>query len=124
MPNKFPVESIPDAAHLYRRILQKHYKNNDIEPAAFVLAGGMSCDWKEYSTAQQSIDRVENKKVRFAGVVYFVCGKLRFEYFDVRHTPSDNNKAHCTVSAEDSEENRIKLTRLYEKDWALKLASS
>ena len=123
MPNIFPVESIPDTAHVLRRILQIHHKNDDIEPAAFDLAGGMSCDWERYSTAQQSIDRVPNKKIKFAGVVYFVCGKLQVEEFDVNHTPSNENRAHCTVSAENTEEKRTKLTRLYEKDWALKLAS-
>ena len=118
----YPVEHIPDEDRLFRRILSEYWKNNNVEPGAFSLDhDGISCDWEKYSTPQQSVDRGrQNTKRPFAGVVSFICGALRIESFAVNHTPSKKNRAHSSVSAENDEENRIKLSRLH-GGWVLKL---
>lgn len=125
MMGNFPTETIPNDARLLRRIPNWHYRNNGIEPAAYSLKGGMSCDWTKYSTPQQSIDRAKEQArkkgntVEFAGVVCFICGRLRSGGFDVQHRPREY-QAHCEVYGEDNPENRIMISRASE-GWSLKL---
>lgn len=123
---QFPIEDIPEATRLFRRILRRHVKtDNSPKPAAFNLfrksVPGISCDWEKYSTPQQTLDRGKaSTPEAIAGVVYFICRELRREDFRVTHTPV-NYQAHCTVLGEDTTQNRVTLSRLCEHNWVLQV---
>lgn len=110
----WPKEPIPDTDKLYRWVLAENIRQDGFpRPAAFKdNKGGMSTDWDNYSTPEETRSRglppVEN-----LGVLRLIAGEVRqIDSLVVEHTPKDDNRAHTDVFGDKTDpEVRLKLAR-------------
>ena len=113
----WPAEFIPDDHALLMRVHRQWSKNGIPMPGAFRNhAGGMSTDWAQYSTADQTRGRGRNPADN--GVVRMHVGSVRgLPGQKVEHTPEPTNRAHTDVFGEKDEEVRLKFVRIC--SWAI-----
>ena len=97
---QWPSEDIPDGAYLFMRALAVHFVRNEIQPGCFKAhGGGMSTDWSEYSTPQQTRARALSKPPSAYGVVTLPVGGVRdIDGLEVHHAPLAENRAHTNVT--------------------------
>ena len=114
----YPIEPVPDADSVFMRAHKNHLVNDSLGPGVFSPHyGGMSVDWKKYSTAEQTKMRGRNPKQN--AVIEMNVGEIRaVPTLDVLHTPEPDNQAHCDVplpeADEDLTEVRFKLIGIAE----------
>ncbi len=111
------VKVIPDKDFLFLRIHKNHVFDNDkIMPIAFRNhEGGMSTDWSEYSTSEESRQRVRSngKDPNNYGIVTLQVGSVRnIENQAVIHSPLPDNYSHADVTGEKSDKARLFLMRI------------
>ncbi len=113
--NGWPIEEIPDKDDLFMRVHRTWFKRDQtIGAGAFQNRGeGMSTDWSNYSTPEETRDRKgtphDNAVVgMMVKLVRAVPGQR------VKHTPNwkDRNRAHADVFGEKDEQVRIELRRV------------
>jgi hypothetical protein len=106
------AEFIPDGHDLFMRVHRQWTKNGIPMPGAFQNRdGGMSTDWSQYSTAEQT--RSRGRTPADNGVVKISVGSVRgLPSQRVEHTPELNNRAHTDVFGEKDEEVRLKFVRI------------
>jgi hypothetical protein len=108
----FPVEQVPDEAHLFYRVHKNDTADGEPIPGAFRDVGSaMSTDWEKYSTPSESRNRAKNPAR--VGVVRLVAEDVRrIEPLKVEHTPDyPTNRAHTDVFGQKTSEVRLKLLR-------------
>ena len=111
----WPVEDIPDDDRLYMRVHHVNIVDGEPTPGAFKdHDGGMSTDWEQYSTADQTRRRARN--LMDVGVISLVAGEVRhIPPLTVVHEPLDDNQAHTEVFGDKrAPEIRVKLGRIYQ----------
>lgn len=115
--NIWPPEFIPDDHDLFMRVHRLWTKNGIAMPGAFQNRdGGMSTDWAQYSTADQTRGRGRNPADN--GVVEMRVGSVRvLPNQRVEHTPEPTNRAHTDVFGEKDAEVRLKFVRIC--SWAI-----
>lgn len=86
----WPIEPIPDEDSLFYRIHKNFYPNKELKPRVFAPRGeGMSTDWEEYSTPEESRNRAKIPEDN--GIVSFITRDLRNLPLDVIHAPIGND---------------------------------
>ena len=118
----YGIEEIPDTARLYYRI----HKNNihghgeaagipqgKLPSSVFRFQGGnLSVDWSKYATPEET--RIEPRVPEDNGIVDFTASPIRADGYKVEHTPEPNNRAHSSVSGD---ETAIRLILSKEAKW-------
>ena len=107
----WPVEEIPDAADLYKRIHKYHVRDGGIIPFAF-KDYAMSVDWDKYSTPAETRGRGPQAAANYGVVALPAGGARNVPGQAVVHTPARPNRAHSEVRGEKDEEARVRLRRL------------
>lgn len=104
MSEPWPIEQIPDADLLFMRVPQNHIQNHEPIPGVFRNHGegeqdGMSTDWSEHSTPEETIKRkLAVTPTWRGGVIQMVVGDVRrIPRQTVKHTPLQNNRSHTDV---------------------------
>lgn len=111
----WPIEEIPNRDALFMRVHDTWFKpGGAIAPGAFQKRdGGMSTDWSQYSTPEQT--RQRGRTPRDNAVVEMNVGRIRtIPGQRVEHRPFPDNRAHTDVLGEDDEEVRTVLRRFAE----------
>ena len=125
-------EQIPAEATVFMRIHRTWMRGGEVMIGAFQdREGGMSVDWNEYSTAEQT--RLRARRPAENGVVGMIVGATRsIEGLLVEHDPIQENtldaqgkpvspnRAHTEILGAKTEERRVKLSRIY--SWEIRLA--
>jgi hypothetical protein len=108
----WPVEEIPDADQIYMRVHKMYAPTGELKPGAFRdQQGGMSADWEEYATPEDTRNRARNPADN--GVIGMTVGDVRaIESLTVVHEPLPENRAHTEVFGEKDPEVRVKLRRI------------
>lgn len=99
------VPDIPDEHHVYMRVHKQNIDfkatnpNRMIRPVAFDAKGegGLSVDWSEYSTAQQTLERA--KVPESNGVISMPISGIRANPLplSVLHRPEEANYSHSEI---------------------------
>ena len=110
----WPVEHVPDGDNLYMRAHKNHFKQNgNLAPGVFRLRpheGGMSTDWSEYSTPDET--RQRGRVPADNAVLSLNVGMVRaIPQQTVAHTPLPANRTHTDVLGEKDEHARVFLRR-------------
>ena len=127
----WPKENIPDDASLFMRIHKTFITGGDVGPHAFRDHGrGLSVDWNEYSTPQETRSRARTPADN--AVIGLVAGAVRaIEALMVEHEPIQENafdekghaikpnRAHSEILGDKTPEIRVKLSRLW--NWQIRL---
>ena len=99
MTTEWEVEEILDGDLLYMRFSKTFFVKNEVQPGAFRAHGvGMSTDWSNYSTPQQTRLRAVSKPPSHYGVLWLRTGSVRALELKVTHTPEPANRAHADVT--------------------------
>lgn len=73
--------------------------------------GGMSCDWEQYSTAEETRKRA--KKPSETGVISMIAGEIgAVPNQRLEHEPIPENRSHSEVFGEKTPEVRLKFKRI------------
>lgn len=125
----WPIEDIPEEAHLFLRVHKNNTKNGTPNAGAFKEHGdgdkkSMSTDWDKYSDATDSRNRAPSPIDN--GVLKFLTQELRTLTLTVTHSPVfkdpilKDNRAHTDVKGIGRDpEIRIKLQDL-SNEWVIK----
>jgi len=107
------IEFIPDADRLFMRVHRCFVPHGQLNVGVFRDQGeGMSTDWKEYSSPEQT--RLRANKPCENGVLSLVTGNVReIRGLLVEHTPQPDDRAHTDVFGKKEPEVRVKLSRIY-----------
>jgi hypothetical protein len=97
------IIEIPDKDKLYYRVHAIYFRDGGIMPGAFrervdeddANDYGMSTDWAEYSTAEETRNRAQNPRQN--AVVSFITGELKTLKLLVVYYPKEDNPAHTNV---------------------------
>ena len=109
--NEWPVEDIPGGDHLYMRAHKQFLREGRLKPGAFRdHGGGMSTDWSEYSTPDETRQRARIPEDN--GVLDLPVGEVREITLRVDHAPLPDNRSHTDVVGEKNSEVRLKLGRI------------
>lgn len=119
---QWPIENIPNSAHLFMRVHKMWIQNDKIvSPGVFQNhENGMSTDWNKYSTPQETLKRVSSygKDPNNYGVIHLNVGQVRdIPTQSVTHVPLPDNRSHTNVCGEKDTEARVKFGRIY--DWII-----
>ena len=108
----WPQELIPDNDELFMRVHRQWTRNGNPIPGAFQdRDGGMSTDWANYSTPEETLRRARNPEKN--GVLKMQVSEVRaIPNQTVVHTPEKTNRAHTDVLGMKDEEVRLKYTRI------------
>ncbi len=123
-------EVIPDSSSVLLRVHKSLIPDAEVRPNVFRdQGGGMSVDWREYSTALETRNR--GKIPTDNAVISLPAGGIRqIEGLEVQHDPVQENsfdqngnplrpnRAHAQVIGEKTTERRLKLSRI---DWRWEL---
>jgi hypothetical protein len=102
MSDSWPVEIIPDGDFLFKRVPIKEIQDGKPIPGVFRNLGegdqeGMSTDWSQFSTPEQTKNRATNPAWR-GGVIQMLVGDVRrVPQQTVVHAPLPDNRAHTNV---------------------------
>ena len=119
-------EVIPDSSSVLLRLHQNLIPDGEVRPNVFRdQGGGMSVDWREYSTALETRNRgkipADNAVISLpAGGIRQIEGlvvehdPVQENSFDKNGNPLRPNRAHSQVIGEKTTERRLKLSRI---DW-------
>ena len=127
----WPKEEIPAEGTVFMRIHRTWIRDGEAMIGVFQnREGGMSVDWNEYSTAEET--RLRARRPAENGVISMNVGAIRsIEGLLVEHDPIQensldaqgkavpHNRAHTEVLGEKTEERRVKLSRIY--SWEIRL---
>jgi len=115
-------ETIPDNDLLYYRIHKNWMIDGELRPGVFRnREGGMSTDWSEYSTPEETLQRATSK-VEDNVVIQMEVGKVRkIPNQIIEHTPQDDNRAHTEIFGEKDEEARVQFIRI--SQWIIRLGN-
>ncbi len=121
------VESIPDNDFLFRRVHKHHVKKNGDIAISIVFEKdkeSISTDWSNYSTPQETKDRVKcfpiPKDPQNYGVINMKVLKVRnIEGQSVEHSPLNENRAHTDIKGKKSVKEIVQFSRIY--DWSIHL---
>ena len=128
----WPKEEIPDESMVFMFIHRMWVRNGEVIPGAFQdRGGGMSVDWDEHSTAEETRQRARRPPEN--GVISLGVGIIRsIQGLTVEHDPIQENthdlqgntirpnRAHSEVLGEKNDERRLKLSRIY--SWEIHLS--
>lgn len=128
MNEHWPKQQVPDGDLLFMRVHSSYIKDGKPNAGVFVNHGegeqeGMSTDWSEHSTAQQTILRAPKPNWK-GGVIQMVVGDVRkLPRQTVEHAPLPDNRAHTNVKGPKKEsvegtQVRYLFMRIYR--WAIK----
>lgn len=107
MSEPWPIDDIPDADLLFMRVHKNEIQGGKPIPGVFRNRRegdqeGMSTDWSQHSTAQQTKLRAMNPAWR-GGVIEMVAGHVRkIPRQTVVHAPLPDNRAHTNVKGSKS----------------------
>ena len=119
-------EVIPDGSSVLLRVHKNLIPDGEVRPNVFRDQGaGMSVDWREYSTALETLNRgkipADNVVISLpAGGIRQIEGlvmehdPVQENSFDKNGNPLRPNRAHSQVIGEKTTERRLKLSR---SDW-------
>ena len=119
-------EVIPDGSSVLLRVHKNLIPDGEVRPNVFRdQGGGMSVDWREYSTALETRNRgkipADNAVISLpAGGIRQIEGlvvehdPVQENSFDKNGNPLRPNRAHAQVIGEKTTERRLKLSRI---DW-------
>lgn len=113
-PMNWAKENIPDHSLLYMRVHEMWRSNGGVSPGAFGNHNaGMSTDWDEYSTPEETRDRAR-KPAKNAVVGMVVRDVREVPGQRVEHTPDveTDNRAHTDVFGEKVQKTQVKLRRI------------
>ncbi|MBI2925245.1 MAG: hypothetical protein HYY24_06020 [Verrucomicrobia bacterium] len=102
MSEPWPIETVPDADLLFKRVPLKEIQGGKPIPGVFRNLGegeqeGMSTDWSNYSTPEETKKRATNPAWR-GGVIQMGVGDVRkIPHQTVVHAPLPDNRAHTNV---------------------------
>ena len=119
---KWEPEEIPDEDLLFMRV-HRDYLDDDGEPIPQAFrnrpprTGGMSTDWRKYSTAEETMGRARDRTANI--LIELLTGAVRkIPNQSVAHTPDieNNNRAHTDVFGEKKPvEIRERFMQIYRK---------
>lgn len=130
----WPVEDIPDADLLYRRVHRDHIDKG--EPMFGVFrndgqgdAAGMSVDWSKYAEPQETQARGRKPASEYGVLALTVSDVRQIPRQEVLHEPEwPDNRAHTNVkgpkSKREGAEQEIRLRFLQITRWVLKYHTS
>jgi len=104
MSGHWPIEQIPDADFLFMRVHRNNIQNGQPIPGVFKNRGegeqeGMSTDWSNYSTPEETMRRkLAVTPAWRGGVIQMLVGDVRrIPRQTVEHAPLPDNRAHTNV---------------------------
>ena len=122
----YGIEEIPDTARLYYRVHKDIYMatmraagipQGKLPSGVFRFQGGdLSVDWSKYAKPEETRNRARVPEDN--GIVDFIASPIRVDGHKVEHTPKPDNRAHSSVSGD---ETAIRLILSKEAKWVPRL---